>query len=431
MTRPSSLPGWNAPPSSVVIPTTAKKNAGWLPEIPPEGIFNWFWNLVSSWLAWLSTGQAYDRLHEMIADAEVGDAAPVSPPSAASWTNPGLAFAPWTASEDAYLFRFASNGRYLVYAVIRSVPSAVYAIGCIDLSDGSYPWYSTIDSLSGGFAFDGRFIYIGLIDATVAVIDNDASVAQGDVVDVGFFNTDSGLVTAHLAINGGVLVSVEDNGSTGSIKAYTGASTASPTNVWSFSTDVCSPNNDVKDLVVAGNGLVYIAKNDNTNDNLVILNAATGALVNRLDVGGANENGSAVAVDDEHVYFAHAGGEVVALDLLGTGAPYTILNADIVTGGLAVDDRFIAFATTDLAAVARKGAPTDVVSMFFGWDPWGVHGDPVTRVHLDCEHIFIGGWRADTTNNLIDSRLLPSRTHTYRRAADSSSRTYPSLLVVP
>lgn len=427
MTRPTTEPDWNAPSANVTTPTTAKKNAGWLEERPPLGIFNWFWNLVSSWIAWLATGQAYDGLPAMIADTEAGDAAPVTTADP-SWTS-GPDFNPWTGATDGYLGDFASNGRYLVYLVVRSAPSAVYGIGCIDLTDGSTAWTSTIDSIGGGFCFDGRYIYIALATAEVVVIDNDTSVANGAVELVDSFATFSTRNARHLACNGNLLVAVEDNGSTGSVEGYTGANDGAPTHVWTYSTDVGSPDNDVHDLCVGGLGYAYLAKGRGGNEGLVILNASTGAAVARVDVD--TNDGTSVVVDDEHVYYASDGGGIFAVSLDGAGTPFQILSATVLNGGLAVDDRYLAFKTSDFAVLYRKGFPLDVASRLIGWTPDGAHSDPITRVALDGNLLFVGGWRADTTDNSIVSYTLPARTHVFRRVADTATRPYPSLVVVP
>lgn len=51
MPKPSSVPGWTA---SGTEPSAPKKAAGWaVAEKPPAQTFNWFWTLVSSWLAYL------------------------------------------------------------------------------------------------------------------------------------------------------------------------------------------------------------------------------------------------------------------------------------------------------------------------------------------------------------------------------------------
>ncbi len=54
MARPENLPSWNAPGVDVEEPSTTKKSTGHLPnERPPAQFFNWFWNLISSWLEYL------------------------------------------------------------------------------------------------------------------------------------------------------------------------------------------------------------------------------------------------------------------------------------------------------------------------------------------------------------------------------------------
>ncbi len=58
MSKPISKPDWipDSDPAKIIAPSDSKQNAGWLSaEKPPYQYFNWFWNLVSKWLAYLET----------------------------------------------------------------------------------------------------------------------------------------------------------------------------------------------------------------------------------------------------------------------------------------------------------------------------------------------------------------------------------------
>lgn len=54
LTKPTDLPNWTSTtPGSIVEPGATKKAAGFTVEKPPFRFFNWFWNIVSRWLAYL------------------------------------------------------------------------------------------------------------------------------------------------------------------------------------------------------------------------------------------------------------------------------------------------------------------------------------------------------------------------------------------
>lgn len=64
MSRPTTTPEWDAT-GNTSTPSPARKTSGWLGatattpgDKPPAQEFNWFWNLVSTWLSWLSSNGA-------------------------------------------------------------------------------------------------------------------------------------------------------------------------------------------------------------------------------------------------------------------------------------------------------------------------------------------------------------------------------------
>jgi len=58
MAKPTSKPDWipDDDPEKIEAPSGSKQNTGWLSgEKPPFQFFNWFWNLLSKWIAYLET----------------------------------------------------------------------------------------------------------------------------------------------------------------------------------------------------------------------------------------------------------------------------------------------------------------------------------------------------------------------------------------
>ena len=56
--KPAKVARW-ADTGSVVEPSESKKDDGWVaPELPPDTFFNWFQNLVGSWLKWFDERHA-------------------------------------------------------------------------------------------------------------------------------------------------------------------------------------------------------------------------------------------------------------------------------------------------------------------------------------------------------------------------------------
>ncbi len=56
MSKPTSKPNWipSDDPEKITAPSGSKQNTGWLSgEKPPFQFFNWFWNLISKWIAYL------------------------------------------------------------------------------------------------------------------------------------------------------------------------------------------------------------------------------------------------------------------------------------------------------------------------------------------------------------------------------------------
>ncbi|MNS52543.1 hypothetical protein D3C72_852610 [compost metagenome] len=62
MPKPSSKPRWGTSGAVITEPSEGKKNIGWLsPEKPPDGVFNWLFNLIYQWIDWLdgATGEDF------------------------------------------------------------------------------------------------------------------------------------------------------------------------------------------------------------------------------------------------------------------------------------------------------------------------------------------------------------------------------------
>ena len=64
-TKPTDLPEWATDPGAdKTAPPTAKQEGGWLPlEKPPHQWFNWFFNLVYQWIAFLQD-YAANHVHD-------------------------------------------------------------------------------------------------------------------------------------------------------------------------------------------------------------------------------------------------------------------------------------------------------------------------------------------------------------------------------
>ena len=429
MTRPTDIPDWSPPSGDVEAPSPAKRALGWLAERPSRRTFNWFWQNVSQWLTWLAQGQVYDSLPALIDDTAAGDHATACATETQAWEEL-QASSPLTAGgTDGSTAVVRSSGRYAVSLLIRSAPSGAYFLLLHDLLDGVDLWSETINA-TAAMDFDGRYIYVA-DDDEVVVYDLEATGGLAGAVEVGRWTSKTGRPVTHLAVNGPYLVTVEDNTTTGSVEGWDRS--ADPTDadwVWSYTTDIGSTSNDVKDLRVSGAGRVLIAKNDNTNDNLVVLNASTGALINRLDVGGANNNGVAVVGDDERIFLAVKSDAVYLLDADATAAT-SFFSASTRDAGLALDGEYLCVLGSNLAAVVRKDDQPDSARKLFAWTPSGVHSNPFTACALDGGALLLGAWKRSADNATLATQALPARVRSVRRVEPTVLKPYPSLLVIP
>jgi len=398
--KPTDLPEWATDPGAdKTAPPIAKQEGGWLPlEKPPHQWFNWFFNLVYQWLAWVKSGSSVASLSEGWQKTSPGDVVLVQGPGTIAATE--YAIDSWydgSATVQTGYSSLATDGRYIfafhfTYDTVASTSTAkIVRFDSGDLASGPTELDSKIATVSwlGNPTLSyslSRDLLAYVWESNLKVVDSGGKVVFSGAVSMDILDvciTDDSLIGSYVVCMkaGGVTV-YDDTWASGTPSAPPGALTA-----------CCQSRRDP--------GLFYLTSNDTTSyiykyraslssligDSEWPMNSRV-ALNNEPIEGGVISDGSRVYVatsDGVEAFFENDGEAAWATSISGTIREITTDGAIVY---LLLESEIIVFLDAVSGQVIRKN------TRYFPQSPF--------TFTTDGQRIFIGS--ETSSGGLIQAR---------------------------
>ena len=441
----SSPPRWDPASGDIVEPAEAQKNVGFNTARmkPPRGWFNWFWSEVSGWLDYLNKERIgrYTDIPNAIAALDQGDTFLVQNVGG----NDG-AGRPWRSAwsvahldSGTYQGGVASmccNGDNVFVVVVSTSGSpTVTKVVAHRANNGNEEWEYVRGGVSNNvICTDGARVFVG--DSTTGLKAIDA--VTGDFIANMSFSALSDRDTMRaIACDGkNLYVAWEDAGGSTAPKLdrFDISASYSTTPGWTWSGTV---GEEIADIAI-GPDYIYVVTDFGANENLYVIDDGTGAQYNEIDLDSSD--GLAVACDAEYVYVATASGLYrCGLEGPDGSSDFDTLDSaagDTYTGGLAIDNRYVARAQAQGSAIGvfrawAKYSATARTSHFETHQHASLN-NPARAVALDTQYMFCAGLMRQTTDLTLVAYELPQKPQLYTVASGTDPRRrFPNLIVVP
>ena len=452
-TPPTDLPRWadNAAAGDIVDPPATKKDVGWdtTGEKPPRTFFNWFWNLVYQWTAYLSSEMTlskagYADVVAFLDDTTVpiGGLGRVNPPAGAPWSaiwEKDILPSPYVGA----LEKIAANERY-VAAYVRSVSGSptLNGIHIFNATTGVEESYSpiAIPTLLYDICTDGVYFYTLETGSLVRKYDPaDGSLVASQAVKLGYTGAQIP-VHKHIVTDGSdVYVAGQTVVAAGSyvIKLPADLSTSTPT--W---THTDNENNRVWGDLAISPVWIGVTSTDNTTRRITILNKGTGTALYDL---GPDSALYGIAMDGDSLYFSselRVYRSWLLYDTVGYGQETSILRNNMAIS-LCVDPVYMGAAYENYAAdegVWAVSKKDDAVPSFFDGGQAVSSSQVAHCVATNGQMAFIGGQTVTSANQspyagstwCLRAIRLPSSTKLLKKtSATDPLRKYPNILTEP